>query len=124
MTGLALLFFVFIALCPALAHAQDPLAYTTGASLTPLPPITSTTNGVQLIDKIRKGVTIASLPTSTAVLYIARVQGTCETTMTAPVGDPVYPGGSYTALVTDGWAGQLCGILESAGTVNPTRGKW
>jgi len=104
-------------------YAQTPPAYKDGASVPTITPLTNTTTAVSLVPLIRKGVTFYSLSSSNTVLLITKIQGDCSL-ITTPVGEPLYPGASVEATINDGWAGQFCGILETAGTVNLKINVW
>jgi len=107
-----------------LASGQVPPAYKDGASVPTITALTNTATAVALVPSIRKGVTFYSLSSSNTVLLITKIQGDCTTLITTPVGEPLYPGASVTVTIDSGWAGQFCGILETAGTVNLKINVW
>ena len=76
--------------------------------------VDSSTVGVVIKSSIGGGCTVTVPIGEDVPVYVARLDGTCSTALVANRGVRIALGGSYDFKpMTDGWAGQLCGLLES-----------
>ncbi|MDP3794205.1 MAG: hypothetical protein Q8R07_05680 [Candidatus Uhrbacteria bacterium] len=93
-----------LALCPSVAWPASVGTVT----------VDSSTVGVLIVANVGGGCTVTVPIGEDVPVYVARLNGTCSTDLTAPRGVRIALGGSYDFKpATDGWSGQLCAILES-----------
>lgn len=75
--------------------------------------VDSATAGVQVVTAVGGGVTVTIPSTAAVPIWVARLDSTCSTSLTAPRGVRIAPGNGFDFLASEGWSGGLCAILES-----------
>ena len=86
--------------------------------------VTSSTVGAVLVSSIDNGIGVFVPVGATSAIWVKRTSAICSS-LTTGEGVRIAQGNGYEFIPPqDGWAGQLCVILETAGTVGVIYNRW